>query len=69
LGVAIISLRRCNLFAELVLGQACVSVSIEKGSPGSSMGAIAMVLQSLNLAEDISWVAKDDLLGRKLRTI
>jgi transcriptional regulator with XRE-family HTH domain len=44
-------------------------VSIEKGSPGSSIGAIANVLQSLSLAEDVSFIAKDDLLGRKLQDL
>jgi transcriptional regulator with XRE-family HTH domain len=44
-------------------------VAIEKGASGSSMGAIASVLQSLNLTEDISFIAKDDLLGRKLQDL
>lgn len=44
-------------------------VAIEKGSPGSSIGAIASVLQSLSLAEDISFIAKDDLLGRRLQDL
>lgn len=44
-------------------------VAIEKGSPGSSIGAIANVLQSLSLAEDISFIAKDDLLGRRLQDL
>lgn len=44
-------------------------VALEKGSPGSSIGAIAGVLQALSLAEDISLIAKDDLLGRKLQDL
>ncbi len=44
-------------------------VAIEKGSAGASIGAIANVLQSLNLAEDISFIAKDDILGRKLQDL
>ena len=44
-------------------------VSIEKGASGSSIGAIAAILQSLSLAEDISLIAKDDLLGRKLQDL
>ncbi len=44
-------------------------VAIEKGAPGASIGAIANVLQSLNLAEDISLLAKDDVLGRKLQDL
>lgn len=44
-------------------------VAIEKGSAGVSIGAIANVLQSLNLAQDISFIAKDDVLGRKLQDL
>ena len=44
-------------------------VAIEKGASGASIGAIASVLQSLNLAEDISLIAKDDVLGRKLQDL
>ena len=44
-------------------------VAIEKGSAGASIGAVANVLQSLNLAEDISFIAKDDILGRKLQDL
>ncbi len=44
-------------------------VAIENGKPGVSIGAIANVLHSLNLAEDISMVAKDDELGRKLQDL
>jgi len=44
-------------------------VAIENGEPGVSIGAIANVLHCLNLVEDISQVAKDDLLGRKLQDL
>lgn len=44
-------------------------VAIEKGASGASIGAIANILQSLNLTEDISLLAKDDLLGRKLQDL
>ena len=44
-------------------------VSIEKGEPGVSIGAIANVLHTLNLAEDIELIAKDDALGRKLQDL
>ena len=44
-------------------------VAIEKGSPGVSIGAIANVLHALSLTEDISLLAKDDVLGRKLQDL
>ena len=44
-------------------------IAIENGEPGVSIGAIANVLHCLNLAEDISLIAKDDLLGRKLQDL
>lgn len=44
-------------------------VSIENGEPGVSIGAIVNVLHCLNLAEDISKVALDDVLGRKLQDL
>jgi transcriptional regulator with XRE-family HTH domain len=44
-------------------------VSIEKGASGSSIGAITNVLHALGLAEDISLIAKDDVLGRKLQDL
>ena len=44
-------------------------VAVEKGASGASIGAIAGILQSLNLAEDISLIAKDDVLGRKLQDL
>ena len=44
-------------------------VAIEHGETGVSIGAIAGVLHCLNLAEDISRVALDDVLGRKLQDL
>lgn len=44
-------------------------VAIEKGESGVSIGAIVNVLHCLSLAEDISKVALDDALGRKLQDL
>ena len=44
-------------------------VAVENGEAGVSIGAIANVLHCLNLAEDISLIAKDDILGRKLQDL
>jgi transcriptional regulator with XRE-family HTH domain len=44
-------------------------VAIENGEPGVGIGAIANVLHCLSLAEDISRVALDDELGRKLQDL
>jgi transcriptional regulator with XRE-family HTH domain len=41
--------------------------SIEKGSPGVSMGAYLQVLFVLGLEKDLLRVATDDTLGRKLQ--
>ncbi len=64
---------RRNLSLRSVAERAGVSlntiVAIEKGGPGVSIGAIANLLHCLNLAEDISLLAKDDLLGRKLQDL
>lgn len=42
---------------------------IEKGDPSVSLGHYMSVLSILGLAEDISKVASDDKLGRKLQDI
>lgn len=42
---------------------------IEKGDPGVSIGHYLAVLGVLGLAEDLSRVARDDELGRKLQDI
>jgi transcriptional regulator with XRE-family HTH domain len=44
-------------------------VAIESGEPGVSIGAVANVLHCLSLAEDISKIALDDELGRKLQDL
>jgi transcriptional regulator with XRE-family HTH domain len=41
--------------------------AIEKGSPSVAMGSYVQVLFVLGLAEDITTVALDDELGRKLQ--
>lgn len=64
---------RRNLSLRDVAARAGISlntvVAIENGEPGVSIGAIVNVLQSVNLAEDILLVAKDDVLGRKLQDL
>lgn len=44
-------------------------IAIENGESGVSIGAIAGVLHCLNLTEDLSKVALDDTLGRKLQDL
>ncbi|MCA8965423.1 MAG: helix-turn-helix domain-containing protein [Planctomycetes bacterium] len=41
--------------------------SIEKGSSGVTLGAVANVLHSLGLVADLALVARDDELGRRLQ--
>ncbi|MBF0363859.1 MAG: helix-turn-helix transcriptional regulator [Oligoflexia bacterium] len=44
-------------------------VAIENGESGVSIGAIANVLHCLGLAEDITLIARDDVIGRKLQDL
>ncbi len=41
--------------------------AVERGEPTASLGAYANVLFSLGLEKDLSTVAKDDELGRRLQ--
>ncbi len=43
--------------------------SIEKGLSGVTLGAYASVLFCLGLEKDLSLVAKDDILGRKIQDV
>ncbi|MCT4604107.1 MAG: helix-turn-helix domain-containing protein [Marinifilum sp.] len=64
---------RRNLSTEQIAERANLSrptlAEIEKGNPNTSMGAYLQVLAALGLEQDLSNVAKDDLLGRKLQDI
>lgn len=44
-------------------------VAIETGKLGVSIGAVASVLHSLSLVDELSKVALDDVLGRKLQDL
>lgn len=41
--------------------------SLEKGSPAVSLGIILQVLLVLGLERDVLFLAKDDVLGRKIQ--
>ena len=41
--------------------------SIEKGEPGVTLGAYANVLMCLGLHQDLTLIARDDELGRKIQ--
>jgi len=62
---------RRKLTAEQVAERAGISrrtlVSVEKGLPGVAMGTYVQVLFVLGLADDLLYIAKDDLLGRKIQ--
>ena len=61
---------RRKLSAELVAERAGMSRptlrAIERGDSGVTLGAIANVLNSLGLVDDLARVARDDELGRQL---
>lgn len=62
---------RRQLSAAVVAERAGISRStlwqIEKGSARVAFGAYFLVLFALGLEQDLLYVAKDDLLGRKLQ--
>ncbi|MFZ4715122.1 MAG: helix-turn-helix domain-containing protein [Bacteriovoracaceae bacterium] len=70
--IKVARLRR-NLSLRAVAQRAGISintvVAIENGESGVSIGAVVNVLHCLNLAEGISLIAKDDVLGRKLQDL
>lgn len=61
---------RRQLSAELVAERAGMSRptlrSIERGDAGVTLGAVANVLDSLGLVDDLAAVAHDDVFGRTL---
>jgi transcriptional regulator with XRE-family HTH domain len=61
---------RRELSAALVAERAGMSRptlrAIERGDAGVTLGAVANVLNSLGLAEDLARIARDDELGRQL---
>jgi len=63
--------KRRKLTTLIVAERAGVSrqtlIAIEKGEPGVSMGAYASVLLGLGLEKELSRIAADDELGRKLQ--
>ncbi len=64
---------RRKITAKLTAQRAGISVTtltqIEQGSPSVAIGNYMQVLMTLNLEQDMSQVAKDDELGRKLQDI
>ncbi len=65
---------RRNLSTELVAQRAGISRAtlwaVEKGSPTVAIGAYAAVLHALGgMAKDLTLVAKDDILGRRLQDL
>jgi transcriptional regulator with XRE-family HTH domain len=62
--------QRRKLTAELVAERAGMSRptlrAIERGDAGVTLGAIASVLHTLGLEQDLARVGRDDVLGRKL---
>ena len=64
---------RRNLTTAQIAERADISrttlVKIEKGDEGVQMGSYFRVLIALGLADDITLIAKDDILGRKLQDL
>ena len=64
---------RRNLTTAQIAERADISrttlVKIEKGDEGVQMGSYFRVLIVLGLADDITLIAKDDILGRKLQDL
>ncbi len=61
---------RRRLSAALVAERAGMSRptlrAVERGDSGVTLGAVANVLNTLGLIDDLSSVARDDVLGRRL---
>ncbi len=56
---------------EIVCARADISrptlYKVEKGEPSVSIGVYVQVLRVLGLTEDLAFVAKEDVLGRRLQ--
>lgn len=63
--------KRRRLSMQDIADRACVTrltvSKVEHGDPTVAMGIYARVLYALNLEEDLSFLAKDDQLGRDLQ--